>query len=194
MREILFRAKPCYMGGNQSAWVYGTFQYIAQLRISQNATDNGTFEPRTDKGRIIDLYGTETEVLCDTLGEFTGLKDKNGREIFEGDILKVDEYSNQARDLSKDKSVDRNEIYDLFSVEELKGKLQRTYVSRVAFEEGTFCISSYPDNDPFLDTFLGCLFGDMKRSYPIFEFEVVGNIYDNPDIKLGRMFTAEGCR
>ena len=90
MREIHFRAKPCYSGVDAKLWVYGTFEYIAQRRISPVATDNGILEPRQDKGRITDIYDIETEVLCDTVGQFTGCQDKGSRRIYEGDIVRWD--------------------------------------------------------------------------------------------------------
>ena len=195
MREIQFRAKPVYQGGETTQWVYGTFNYITYMAASTDANDNGTIKPRQDKGRITDIYGTETEVLCDTVGQFTGLLDKNGNRVYEGDILKVDEYHNQAWDLEKDSKEEREEIYNTFSIDDLKGRLERTYVSRVSWGDGDFAISSYaPDDEGYLDMSLVCLFGDMKRSHPIFDFEVVGNVHDNPDIELGRKFTAEGYR
>ena len=34
MREIQFRAKPCYTGVRTKSWVYGTFEYIPQRIVS----------------------------------------------------------------------------------------------------------------------------------------------------------------
>ena len=66
MRKIEYRAIDRSDGG----WVYGI----------PYKTDLGNWMMRDDGGAI---YPIDPE----TIGEWTGLKDKNGKEIYEGDIL-----------------------------------------------------------------------------------------------------------
>ena len=74
MREILFRGKR----KDNGAWETGGL-----VVVRGGCSDEQVFI--SDK-----MTGYHTPVLSETVGEFTGLTDKNGRKIFEGDIVKVD--------------------------------------------------------------------------------------------------------
>lgn len=120
--------------------------------------------------------GIESDVDIETIGQYTGLKDKNSKEIYEGDILRIEEFKNESGPIEISE-----EFLRVFDLEDLKGEKQREYTTPVSWEDGAFVISVNRKGD----TDLSVLFGDMRLSFPIFIFEVIGNIYDNPELVEG---------
>ena len=137
MREILFRGKSDI--GNM--WVYGYYT---------KRDNDGDIEHRIET-----INGAFFRIISETLGQWTGLKDKEGTRIFEGDIVKTKFFGKQIGDAVV-------ADYDKFAV---------------TYETGTF----------YLENKTRC----FPLSYikePCSGFEVVGNIYDNPDSTIKSEF------
>lgn len=102
-----------------------------------------------------------------TLMQSTGLKDKNGKEIFEGDILKFnDEWNEYCHEGYVDGSVE-----GVNYVEVVKGE--------ACFEFGK---TRYPESSLFIymeDEHLS--FAELVKDKD-FGFEIVGNVYENSEL------------
>ena len=131
-REILFRGKRVGNGN----WIEGYFVLLAINEDLKHAIYTGT-----DEGRFI-LF----EVIPDTVGQFTGLCDKNGKKIFEGDIVR---------------------FYDKDWI--------ANGIATVDFEKGRWKINGH-----YTTKLSSIVWLDLYRTG--FEYEVIDNIYDNPEL------------
>lgn len=146
MREILFRGKSIMRGD----WVYGYLnQHRGNIRydcdcepIADGCYYINDWQAKIDNG----MYGQDYKVDPDTVGQFTGLTDRNGVKIFEGDIIK------------------HTQVY-------LHGTVKS--IGYVKWSTAYACWLAGGYTNGRADMFLG------DQSYKL---EVLGNIYDNPEL------------
>lgn len=140
MRELLFRGKNEL---DEKEWLYGNLEdRDGELHITK------WFKRKSGY-----LDSDAAIVLPETVGQFTGLTDKNGKKIFEGDIVKCYRYANgKGGELIFENLV---VVWDDM--------------------DACFCLAevgvwhiSYRYNDYQMDD--------------THEFEVIGNIHDNPEL------------
>ena len=106
------------------------------------------------KKAIIGYSGGNYSIRFDEieLMQYTGLKDKNGKEIYEGDIVKVKLY---------------------------KGEEEEYFLGKVEYFGSNFIVDSDNNSDYHVYDLDG--FGiDFK--YNLEDCEVIGNIYENPEL------------
>lgn len=140
MREILFRGKRTddgeWMCGNLTVWSDGS------TSIDKEPTEGSP------------LY----EVIPETVGQYTGLTDKNGKKIFEGDVFCMDE--------------------GIVGVVTFKDGCFRM---QVFGQLGTYTESGYDE----CGGGFGIIECEPIDWYYIHDMEAIGNIHDNPELLKG---------
>lgn len=153
MREILFRGKRVDTG----EWVYGAYCHYDDIE------DNG----KDDCDYIIQKHNGEhfpfVKVIPSTIGQYTGLTDKNGKKIFQGDIIKYTR-TKWNEPLHSDNWKDIVSFHEIYFDE----------------NEGSFKQKHYTDKGNLIASGYMSSFVDVRADEN--KIEVIGNVYDNPEL------------
>lgn len=147
MREIKFRGKRIDNGG----WVYGDY-------FGGNIFDLIVVGIRETDSAHHYLITESYEVNRETVGQYTGLKDKNGAEIYEGDVINLINSIGGSTNAVCEFGNAKRELYN--NLVEITGFYFKLEDGRKTF--------------PIVQNYLGK--HDLEIS------EVIGNIHDNHEL------------
>ena len=156
MKKILFRAKRTDTG----EWLQGYIIVAEKDAPYIIPSKSWASAPRNSHS----IYSSNFyRVDPETVGQYTGLTDKNGTKIFEGDIIEFEDLGEEGW--------------------EYKEGFDFTNRARITLENYRVELTRwYSDNSAVLD--------DMENYYDCFidmfkRCEVIGNIYDTPELLKG---------
>ena len=144
MRTIKFRGKKPSNG----AWVYGSLVYSNEIGAAiYYQTGNGLV-------KVMDWVYVNPDTVC----QFTGFLDKNGKEIYEGDVLRSDKYPFSC--------LEDNDIDNYYGIIDWSD------------EAASFCMVSAQNPKSYI---LGMSDGisDSISQNKMQDFEVIGNVHDD---------------
>ena len=130
MRDVIFRGKSV----KTKEWVSGYYCNCSLPNGNQKETGH----------YIVEFPNKYHEIYTDTVGQYTGLRDKNGIKIFEGDIVK---YGKQTRGTVRFGEY----LFDCYGY-------YIEWTDRMVTEKDLYCWAEHR------------------------AIEVVGNIYDDPEL------------
>lgn len=143
-REILFRGK------NNGEWVEGFYLYDGSREEHRITRYNSLL----DKMVVYNIRDKET------LGQYSGLKDKEGKKIFEGDIIELENYLG----------------------EKIRVVCKFGTARRVIYENECDITGFYFEYEGHFKTFP--IVNNYAGKHDLELFEVIGNIYDNPELVI----------
>ena len=151
-REILFRGKRTYNG----KWVEGSLVVTSQ----GGAYIISTVEDKRDATVLVNQCSLNVDP--ETVGQYTGLTDKNGKKIFEGDIVRA--------------TIERAERCQSPRIE--NGVIGYDCIGMI----GLILYKDKNGENVWSDFFNELSLSGLIEDY---YFEIIGNIHDNPDILKG---------